>query len=257
MGNICRIQWLGCLNYGRAVKFQQRLVAKRAANQIPNTLLLLEHPPTYSVGLGSREELLLINRAELSQMNIAYYEADRSGSVIYHGPGQLAVYPIMNLQDFGYNFHSYVEALEGVIMRVLRVFKIHAFRQPGQRGIWVLPRHEPYFAPRWVETEDNIARVGLIGARVNNAQITSFGFYLNVAPDLSYFDFIMPRGLESRKVTSLYQVLNRDIEIGDVLAPVIQSFCELFQLEPMSKNLELLSTVNQAKTTFATTYRQQ
>lgn len=247
MDNICRIRWLGCVNYGQAVKLQQKLIVKRAANDIPNTLLLLEHPPTYSVGLAGRRELLLTNRSDLSRQEIAYYETDRSGSIIYHGPGQLAVYPILNLRDFDYNYHSYVEALESVIIRALRTFRVHAFRQPGQRGVWVLPRHEPYFASTWLETEDEVARIALIGVRVSDLQVTSFGFYLNVAPDLQYFDSIMPRGLRSCKVTSLKQILNKPVRIGEVINPVIQSFCDFFQLDPVPEELKLATVVNQAE----------
>jgi|DewCreStandDraft_4_1066084.scaffolds.fasta_scaffold117833_1 lipoate-protein ligase B len=247
MEHSCRIRYLGRVEYGRAVAFQQKLVVKRAANNIPNTLLLLEHPPTYSVGLAGRRELLLANRNDLSRQKIAYYEADRSGSIFFHGPGQLAVYPILNLQDFGQNYHSYVEALESVIIRALHVFRVHAFRQPGQRGVWVLPRHEPYFASRWLETEEEVARIGLIGVKVNHHQVTSFGFYLNVATDLSCFDSIIPRGLPSCRVTSLKQILNKPIGIGEVIGPVIQSFCELFRFHPVPEELNWASIFNQAE----------
>lgn len=237
MEQTCQIKYLGRMEYGRAIALQQKLIVKRAANDIPNTLLLLEHPPTYSVGLATRRELLLTNRSELSQQEIAYYEADRSGSIFFHGPGQLAVYPILNLRDFGYSYHSYVEALERVIIRSLLAFRVHAFRQPGQRGVWVLPRHEPYFVSRWLETEDDVARIALIGIKVNDLQISSFGFYLNITPDLQFFDSIIPRGLQSCKVTSLKQVLNKPVRIGEVIDPVIQSFCELFRLNPVPEQL--------------------
>lgn len=247
MEHNCRIRYLGRVEYGRAATFQQKLTVKRAANDIPNTLLLLEHPPTYSVGLASRRELLLANRSDLSQQKIAYYEGDRSGSIFFHGPGQLAVYPILNLRDFGYNYHSYVEALESVIIRALQAFRVHAFRQPGQRGVWVLPRHEPYFASRWLETEDEVARIALIGIKVNDLQVSSFGFHLNVAPDLHFFDSIIPRGLHSCKVTSLKQILNKPVGIGEVIGPVIQSFCEFFRLNPVPEDLNWSPVINQTK----------
>ena len=139
MANICQIQWLGQMEYEAVTELQHNLVLKRIAQKIPNMLLLLKHPHTYSVGLGSRKELLLTNPAELDRLNIAYYEADRSGPVMYHGPGQLAAYPILSLREIGLNYHSYIKALESVMIRALHFFKIQAFRQPGERGVWVLP----------------------------------------------------------------------------------------------------------------------
>jgi len=239
MANSCQIQWLGRIDYKAAAKLQQELVVKRIAREIPDMLLLLEHPPTYSVGLASRKELLMLNRTELGRLHIAYHEADRGGSVMYHGPGQLVAYPILSLREYGYNYHSYIQALESVIIRTLRTFNIHAFRQPGQRGVWVLPGHAPRYAARWVETDDSVAKIGIIGTRVNNAQVTSYGFYINVDPDLEYFDSIVPHGLSGCKVTSLKQVLNKPIRIGDVIQPVIQSFCEIFKLDPLEIDSDL------------------
>jgi len=253
MANSCQIQWLGRIEYKAAAKLQQELVVKRIAREIPDMLLLLEHPPTYSVGLASRKELLLINRAELGRLNIAYHEADRGGSVMYHGPGQLAAYPILSLRGYGYNYHSYIQALESVIIRALRTFNIHAFRQPGQRGVWVLPGHAPRYVSRWVEADESVAKIGIIGTKVNNAHVTSYGFYINVDPDLEYFDSIVPPGVSGCKVTSLKQVLNRSVKIGDVIQAVIQSFCEIFELEPLETNSDFAIS-DQATVTSARGY---
>ena len=239
MGNICQIQWLGRIGYDVAAKLQQKLVTKRIANEISDMLLLLENPPTYSVGLASREELLLLNRVELGQMNIAYHEVDRSGSVMYHGPGQLVAYPILSLRAHGYDYHSYIHALESVVIRALCKLKVYAFRQPGQRGVWVLPGHAPRYASRWAEADDPVAKIGIIGAKVNNANVTSYGFYLNVEPELEYFDSIVPHGVPGCNVTSLKQVLNKSLKIGDVIQPVIQSFCEFFKLDRVVVDLSL------------------
>jgi lipoate-protein ligase B len=251
MANICQVQWLGQVEYEAATKLQHRLVIKRIANEIPNMLLLLEHPPTYSVGLSSRKELLLTNRAELSRLNIAYHEADRGGSVMYHGPGQLVAHPILSLRECGYNYHSYIEALESVIIRALRAFEIQAFRQPGQRGVWVLPGLTPHYAPRWSEMDEPVAQIGIIGIRVNNNDITSYGFYINVEPDLKYFDLIVPRDLPGCNVTSLERVLRKPVKIGDVIQPVIQSFCEFFELEPLVMDPDFTPATDQALITSA------
>ena len=158
---------------------------------------------------------------------------------MYHGPGQLVAYPILSLREYGYNYHSYIQALESVIIRALRTFNIHAFRQPGQRGVWVLPGHAPRYVSRWLEADESVAKIGIIGTKVNNAHITSYGFYINVDPDLEYFDSIVPPGVSGCRVTSLKQVLNRSVKIGDVIQAVIQSFCEIFELEPLETNSDL------------------
>jgi lipoate-protein ligase B len=229
------------VEYKTALKLQRELVAKRTEKKIPNTMLLLEHPHTYSVGFDGHRQYLLTNQDELARQNIAYHEVDRGGSVTYHGPGQLVGCVILDLKEYGDNYHSYITKLERVIIRALRHFKIHAFRQPGQRGIWVLPSNPPPKMPQWVETHDYIAKIGCVGVKVNGSQITSYGFALNVSPNLVYFDPIVPRGLPGCKFTSLQQILNRPIQIGAAIKPVIQSFCEVFDLEPLVLDLPPLT----------------
>jgi lipoate-protein ligase B len=237
MGNICQIQWLDRMEYGDAMKLQQKLVAKRAANEIPNTMLLVEHPHTYTIGIDSHREHLLLNRDELARLDIACHEVGRGGLITYHGPGQLVGYPILNLREYNYSYHNYISMLESVIIHALLPFKVQAFRQPGQRGVWVLPDNLPHISPAWANTDDQIAKIGAVGVKVNEAHITSYGFSINVAPNLDFFDLIVPSGLQGCKVTSLEQVLNSPIEIGSAIGPVIQSFCKLFESEPLEINL--------------------
>jgi lipoyl(octanoyl) transferase len=251
MANICQIQWLGQMEYEAVTRLQHKLVLKRIAQDIPNRLLLLKHPHTYSVGLGSRKELLLTNPTELDRLNIAYYEADRSGSVMYHGPGQLAAYPILSLRELGLNYHSYIKALESIMIRALHTFKIQAFRQQGERGVWVLRSRSPHYAFRRDERDEPVAQIGIIGTRVNNNDITSYGFYINVNPDIDYFNMIMPDGLTSCKVTSMERVLNSSLKIGDVIQPVIQSFCDFFGFNPLVMDQNLPPMVNEAVLTQA------
>jgi len=233
MTNICQIQWLGHIEFKPALQLQRRLVAKRAANEIPNTLLLLEHPPTFTIGFDGHRQHLLSNQAELARQNIQYYEVDRGGSVSYQGPGQLVGSAILSLRDFGDSYHTYISKLESLLIRTLRHFNIHAFRQQTQRGVWVMPTAPGPGRPApWAESDDHAAKIGCVGVKVNAAQITSYGFTLNVAPNLDYFDLIVPRGLQGCKVTSLQKILNKPVKIRSVIDPVIQSFCEVFDLEP-------------------------
>jgi lipoate-protein ligase B len=246
MNNPCQIQWLGRMDFGAASRLQRDLTARRAVDDIPDTLLLMEHPHTYTIGLGGHPEQLLTNPAELSRLNITCYRVDRSGGLTYHGPGQLVAYAILNLRQSGLNYHAYLELLESVIIKALRQFKVHAFRQPGQRGVWVLPSYAPYYTPRWMETDDHIARIGIVGIKVAPDHITSHGFAINVAPNLDYFDQIVPRGIQGCKVTSLQQVLNKRLEVGTFIEPVIQSFCELFKLDPLLYDMPVTTKTAQA-----------
>ena len=237
MGNICQIQWLGRMDYLAAAKLQRELAVKRATGLIPNTLLLMEHPHTFAIGSGGHREQLLTSHTELERLNITCHQVDRTGAVMYHGPGQLVVCPILSLQECKLNYHTYAEQLEKVIIQTLRTFNIHAFRQPGQRGVWVLPTNSLRHRSRWQEAEEQVARVGLIGIKVDPMHITSHGFAINVSPDLKYFDLIVPRGIQGCKATSLQFLLNRPVKIKVVIQPVINSFCNIFNFESQLINL--------------------
>ena len=238
MADVCQIRWLGQIEFKAGLKLQRELVAQRAADQIPDTLLLAEYPHTYTIGLEGHRQYLLANQDELARQNIAYHEVDRGGSVTYHGPGQLVGSVILDLKRHGQNYHTYLSKLESVIIRTLRHFKIHAFRQPGQRGIWVMPSApRPAYLPQWVETNDHVAKICCVGVKVNEVLITSYGFSLNISTNLEYFCPIVPRGIHSCKVTSLQQILNKPVKIGMAIEPVIQSFCEVFELEPLILNM--------------------
>lgn len=232
MVKICQTQWLGQTEYEIALSLQKELSAQRAANQIPDTLLLLEHPHTYTVGIDGHREHLLIDQAELSRLNIAFHRVDRGGSVTYHGPGQLVCYPILNLREHGYGYHRYIKMLESVIIRTLAAFKVRAFREHGQSGVWVFA-HQPSFVglSEGPQPDNGVAQIAAIGVKLNQQHITSHGFSINVNPDLKFFDWIIPCGLQGCRITSLQQVLNQPITISSVLEPVIESFCKVFEME--------------------------
>ncbi|MBN1994360.1 MAG: lipoyl(octanoyl) transferase LipB [Anaerolineae bacterium] len=230
MNNLCQRQWLGQLGYQRALELQKELVAKRTVGEIPDTLLFLEHPPTYTLGADAHRGHLLISQQEMARLNIAYYTADRGGPIFFHCPGQLVVYPILKLGQNCYNYHDYIKLIESVIIRALSFFEVRAFRQPGQGGIWVLSGTQRKYS----QFDSAVAKIGAVGVKVNRANVTSHGFWINVNPSLQYFDLIMPGGVKDGHITSLHHVLNEPIEVGAVIEPVLQAFCQIFALEPLS-----------------------
>lgn len=235
MAKICRTYWLGQLEYGMALSLQKELVAGRAANEIPDTLLLLEHPPTYTVGIHGHSEHLLVSQDELRRLKIAYHRVDRGGSVTFHGPGQLVCYPVLDLKEHGCNYHEYLKLLEKVIIHALARLNIRAFRERGQPGVWVFSENSTMGGiSAWAQAELQSTQIAAIGVKINEHQITSHGFSINVNPDLQFFDLIMPCGVSACQVGSLQQALNQPFKISNLIEPVIQSFCEVFDLELVS-----------------------
>jgi lipoate-protein ligase B len=239
MVSLCHPQWLGQMEYGAALDLQKELVAQRAAHEIPNTILLLEHPPIYTIGIDGHREHLLVNEEKLAELNVAFQRVDRGGSVTYHGPGQLVCYPILNLQEQGLNYHRYLKMLESVIIHTLAALKVRAFRERGQPGVWVCPNPASRPGSEWLQSASHIAQIAAIGVKLHKNNVTSHGFFINVNPDLSFFDLIVPCGLNGCRLTSMAKVLNKPIETGSVLEPVIQSFCQVFEMERMAMDLNI------------------
>lgn len=227
MNNYCQIQWLGRMDYESILQMQRELVVQRTTDDIPDTLLLVEHPPTFTLGTDAHREHLLMSGQELARRNIAYHTVDRSGSVNYHCPGQLVVYPILKLTKTCYNYHTYIEMLENIILRTLASFKIRGFRQQGQRGIWV-------FSAQGTDYGDGMAKIGSAEIKVNRDSVTSHSFWLNVNPNLEFFNLIVPTGVSGGKTTSLRKTLNKSIDINDVIKPLVKSFCQVFKTQSMS-----------------------
>ncbi|GJM41564.1 MAG: octanoyltransferase [Ardenticatenaceae bacterium] len=217
-------EWLGQIDYLAAWEQQKALVAERIAEpDLTGKLLLLEHPPTYTLGRNGRLQNLLLNEDELATRGIAFYQVDRGGDITFHGPGQLVGYPIVSLkqvyvqQGFGL-VQRYVTDLEEVLIRTVRQFNIDAQRFAGHRGVWV-------------ETKNGLAKIAAIGVRIQRGGITSHGFALNVNPNLTYFDNIIPCGIEDHGVVSMAQILERPLTIADLLPHIITAFSTVFQVQ--------------------------
>jgi lipoate-protein ligase B len=212
-----RIIWLGRREYTQVWQLQQALAAQRHAGVIPDTLLLLEHPPTITLGRKADPRHLLASPEELTRQGIAIIESDRGGDVTYHGPGQLVGYPIfdLNAAPGPPDLHRYLRNLEEALARLLAAFGVEAGRFPPHTGVWVgleTPRPE------------KIAAIGIKASR----WVTQHGFALNVQPEMAHFDLIVPCGLREYGVTSLAAALGRPVEVEELLAPTATAFADVF-----------------------------
>ncbi|MDA1128417.1 MAG: lipoyl(octanoyl) transferase LipB [Chloroflexi bacterium] len=190
----CRAVWLGNIDYLEAHDLQLSLVEKVHSGQEPNTLLMLEHPHVYTKGRLSKQSDVLLPEEELAARGIPVYETDRGGQVTYHGPGQLVVYPIVNLKDWGGPV-KYVRALEQVMIATLADMAITAHCESGNTGVW---------------TEQG--KIAAIGVKISRG-IAFHGFALNVNTDLAYYQNIIPCGIADRPVTSMASILGKAIDM--------------------------------------------
>lgn len=214
----CSVLWLGPIPYEEAWELQRRLAAARARGSLGDLLLLLEHPPTYTLGRSGLADHLLVGQLTLEARGARVFRVDRGGDVTYHGPGQLVGYPILSLRARGLDVHAYLRSLEEVLRRTLQAFGIGAQCVPGLTGLWVGPN-----------------KIAAIGIRVARG-ITSHGFALNVNTDLFAFDAIIPCGLRGCGVTSMAQLLGLTVPLGRVVAQVTMHFAEVFgcPLQPVT-----------------------
>lgn len=220
--NARRAGWLilpGRLPYERAWHWQHALVQARREGLIPDCLILLEHPPTYTLGRTADPHHILWDAAELERRGVSVHAVDRGGDVTYHGPGQLVGYPIVDLRQRGQDVHRYLRDLEEVLIRALIRWGIEAQRVAGYTGVWV--------------GDEKVAAIGVAFRR----WVSCHGFALNVNPDLSYFTGIIPCGITERGVTSLERLLPRAPSLEEVAGEVIRRFQEVFQmsLEPVDE----------------------
>jgi lipoate-protein ligase B len=208
--NICVMYQLGLVEYGEAYRLQKKLHRQRLKGDIPDTLLLLEHPPTVTIGRSGSLENILVSREQLIQEGISLFFIGRGGDVTYHGPGQLVGYPIMDLSRRGKDIHRYVHALEEVLLRTLKDFSIFANRDDSHAGVWV--------------DEEEVAAIGLSIRR----WVTMHGFALNINPNIKHFSLINPCGFSNRKATSMSQILGREVDMEEVAKRLVAHFSDVF-----------------------------
>lgn len=211
MMRVVEVQSLGEVQYSRGLDLQAQLVVLRRNGEVLDQLLLLEHPHVITQGTGSHQEHVLLSPVELERRGIQLHAAGRGGDVTYHGPGQLVGYPILDLKPHRKDLHRYLRDLEEVIIRTLAYFGLNGVREEGLTGVWCQG-----------------GKVAAMGVRVSSGWITSHGFALNVAPDLAYFDTIVPCGILDRRVTSMEALLGASPSREEVTGVLVSAFGTVF-----------------------------
>ena len=201
--------WFGQIDYRNAWSYQRELFMARLDEERGDCVMLLEHPPTYTLGRRGIEGDLVYTEAERASRGIELYEVDRGGRATYHGPGQLVGYPIMALGD-RYDVIRYLRNLEEVLIRTARDLGIDARRDPDHTGVWV---------------GDN--KIGAIGVKITRG-ITMHGFAFNVTTDLSMFQGIVPCGIEGRWVTSVEAETGTKHPVREVGTIAVSHLSEIF-----------------------------
>jgi lipoate-protein ligase B len=211
---------LGLIDYKKAWDLQRDLWSRRAKGELPDLLLFLEHPHVITLGRRGNRSYLVASQEVLDAMGIPIYHVERGGDVTYHGPGQLVIYPILDLKGYGYRLIRYVDQLEEVTLRTLKEFGMEGKKDSLNRGIWV-----------------NGEKIASLGVAIKR-WVSFHGLALNYKTDLSYFDLIHPCGLVGKKMTSMEKILGEKVPREDLVEKVAFHFKEVFEKEWEDKKLE-------------------
>uniref|UniRef100_A0A7V1EI18 Octanoyltransferase n=1 Tax=candidate division WOR-3 bacterium TaxID=2052148 RepID=A0A7V1EI18_UNCW3 len=209
MGDL-KILNLGLRNYKEVWDLQKELHSKRVAEEIPDTLILVEHNPVVTLGKSGKDENIKVSSKFLQEKGIELYHIERGGDVTFHGPGQLVGYPVFNIKKGLAGIKPFIEKIEDAIISTLGDFKISAEKKEKMIGVWV--------------GEKKICSIGVAIKR----WVSFHGFALNVNNDLKYFDLINPCGFKDIKMTSMQEILNYMVEMARVKKAVIKNFAVIF-----------------------------
>ena len=201
---------LNSIDYKKAWDYQKELFQMRCDGVIPDTLLLLEHPHTYTFGKTADRKNLISSESYLRKNKISVYDIDRGGDVTYHGPGQIVGYAILSLSEWKEDTDKYLRALEDVIIQTCSSFGLSCGRKPKYTGVWIDDR-----------------KICAIGIKVSR-WITMHGFALNVNTDLSLFNGIIPCGIAGKEVTSLKKEIGKEMDISEVKKTITEQFKNIF-----------------------------
>jgi len=232
----------GLVPYAEASVAQRWLMEARQEGEIPDVLMLLEHPPVYSRGRRSTAEELPMAAEWYEAQGIEVHDTDRGGRVTYHGPGQLVAYPIVSLKPYGDDVHEYVRRLERVAISSLAAHGVEAGTIDGLTGVWT--RGEPPGPRRRAENRrissgigpsagEEAGKIGSIGVHVSRG-VTTHGIAVNVNNDLQPFEWIVPCGIEGCRVTSLSRELGAEQDLGAFAATVTARFGEVYDRAPVA-----------------------
>jgi lipoate-protein ligase B len=210
------IKKLGRVEYGAALEVQKETELAVKAGQQPDTILLLEHPHTLTVGRRGDSAGILMSPESLQARGVTVFESNRGGKITYHGLGQIVGYPIINLSPDREDVHAYVRDLEEVLVRTLADFEIRAFRIDGLTGVHT--------------ARGKVAAIGVHIAR----WVTTHGFALNVNTDLSFFNLII--ACDGEQVTSMEDLLGHEVDMNEVEDRIVTHFADVFGMQPEEFN---------------------
>lgn len=210
----------GLLDYKTAWDWQRDLHQQRVAGVIEDTLILTEHPHTYTIGKAGGEEHLIAEEDTLKREGITVFRIDRGGDITYHGPGQIVGYPILDLHNYYLDVHRFLRDLEEVIIQTLAEYGVRGGRVSGLTGVWV-----------------DGAKIAAIGVKVSR-WVTMHGFAFNVNTDLNYFGNIIPCGISDKPVTSMEKLLGGKLNFDKVQNLIWHKFEEVFEIELIGNHLE-------------------
>ncbi|HEU0168990.1 MAG TPA: lipoyl(octanoyl) transferase LipB [Chloroflexota bacterium] len=221
MRRACEVRRLGVVEYAAAWDLQARLAHQRAHAELPDQLLLLEHPHVFTLGRRGRTENVLSTDEDIAAAGAQLIHSDRGGDVTYHGPGQLVGYPILLLEEHERDVPRYVRRIEEAVIHTLADFGIESGREPEFPGVWV-----------------GAEKICAVGVKIA-AWVTLHGFALNVTTDMAYFRHIVPCGIVGKGVTSMERLLPAAPTLVDVMDAFERRFAEVFDRELVSSSSAL------------------
>lgn len=220
------VRQLGYMRYEEAWKYQDSLFQSIIQSKVesgsysgPDYLLCVEHPPVYTIGKSGKINHLLVSEDFLQQNGIEFYRNNRGGDITFHGPGQMVVYPVLDLEHFFTDLKKYMRLLEEAVIRVLLEYGISAGRSAGETGVWLD-----------ADIPSKSRKICALGVRTSR-WVSMHGLALNINTDLKYFQHIVPCGIENKGVTSMQKELNRTIEPEEVFEKFVHHFLEIFDAE--------------------------
>jgi lipoyl(octanoyl) transferase len=202
-----------------ARKKRNRSLGLTEALQTDNYLFFVEHPHVFTLGKSGSQKNLLVPLKELDSINASYYPINRGGDITYHGPGQIVAYPVLDLENFDPDLGIYLRSLEETVILVLRDYGIDSGRLKGATGVWLDP-----------DSESKARKICAIGVKTSR-WVSMHGLAFNVNPDLNYFDYIIPCGIEDKGVTSMEKELGKKVDLNLLKNNLKEKFCEIFGME--------------------------